>query len=246
MKSKKFHLSVAAAALCAACLAYPTASSAQQAEVGSIAYLPTPSIYQIEPAAGGDTQSNIEQDRRHWARFFEYEHREHCQGYVEPPEGWVFKRCRLEPIAPPVQVSTMTQIEPAAGGTVVGTYDMRSHMVYFDWDRDNIRPSEQPKISAAAQDIIQSRPSLVTIDGHADASGPNDYNMGLSSRRAQSVADALVSQGVSRDIISQDYHGEEDLAVETADGVRLEANRRASIQFTPTQPPAGTFQGPGM
>jgi len=243
MKSKKFLLSVAAAALCAAGLVYPATSHAQQTEVGSIAYLPTPSVYDIEPAAGGDAQPAVDKDRRRWARFFEYQHRENCQGYVDPPEGWVFHRCTLVPVPPPVQVTYMTEIEPAAGPP---TYDMRAHTVYFDWDRDTIRESEKPKISAAAQDIMQSRPSVVTIDGHADASGPNDYNMGLSSRRAQSVADALTSQGVSRDIISQAYHGEEDLAVDTVDGVRLEANRRTSIMFTPTQPPAGTFQGPGM
>jgi outer membrane protein OmpA-like peptidoglycan-associated protein len=251
MKNKFLTLSVAAVALGACSVLFPASAHAQQAEVGSIYYLPTPSIYQIEPAAGGavigtqESRAPIEKDRRHWARFFEYEHREHCQGYVDPPKGWVYERCHLVPAGAQVTetTSTVTQIEPAAGPVA---YDMRSVVVNFDWDRDNIRADQQQKVDEAAMNIVQSRANSVTIDGHADASGPNDYNMGLSERRAETIANALVAQGVNPAIIAKNAHGEEDLAVPTADGVRLEANRRVSIQYMPAAPAPGAMRGPGM
>lgn len=246
MKNTFLKLSVAAVALGACSVLFSAPAHAQQAEVGSIYYLPTPSIYQIEPAAGGDARAPIEKDRRHWARFFEYEHREHCQGYVDPPKGWVYERCHLVPASAEVTQTqtTVTQIEPAAGPAQ--TYDMRSVLVYFDWDKDNIRADQRQKVDEAAANIIQSRTNAVTIDGHADASGPNDYNMGLSARRAETIENALVAQGVNPAIIVKNARGEEDLAVPTADGVRLEANRRVNIQFTPAPAPAGSYNGPGM
>ncbi|MEZ0262664.1 MAG: OmpA family protein [Alphaproteobacteria bacterium] len=235
MKRKQLFMSVTAAALCAAFIFNSNPAQAQQAEVGSIAYLPSASIYQIEPAAGGDVQASIEKDRRHWARFFEYEHREHCQSYVPPPAGWTFKNCQLERVGAMQVSQTVTQIEPAAGPTtIVESYEPRQHMVYFNFDRDDIRPSEQQTIITAASDILNSRASLVTVDGHADAAGSNAYNMDLSARRAQTIENALVANGVNRSIIETKHHGEENLAVQTPDGVPEQANRRASIIFVPT------------
>ena len=130
---------------------------------------------------------------------------------------------------------TITQIEPAADPTVVTpTYQPRQHMVYFNFDRDNIRPGEEQTIITAADEIRQSRASSVMIDGHADAAGPNDYNMALSARRARTIENALIAQGVNRGIITTTPHGEENLAVQTPDGVPEQANRRASIIYVPT------------
>ncbi|MEH6665231.1 MAG: OmpA family protein, partial [Brevundimonas sp.] len=69
------------------------------------------------------------------------------------------------------------------------------------------------------------------IVGHTDTSGSAQYNVGLSQRRARTVADALVAQGVSGGVIQLDARGENDLARPTADGVREPLNRRATIDI---------------
>ena len=65
--------------------------------------------------------------------------------------------------------------------------------------------------------------------GHADTSGSAAYNVRLSERRARSVADALVGLGVNPGIVTADWRGETEPAVQTGDGVREPLNRRASI-----------------
>jgi outer membrane protein OmpA-like peptidoglycan-associated protein len=55
------------------------------------------------------------------------------------------------------------------------------------------------------------------------------YNVRLSERRAKVVADALVALGVQQSILSVDWKGKTDLAVQTPDGVREPLNRRATI-----------------
>jgi outer membrane protein OmpA-like peptidoglycan-associated protein len=67
------------------------------------------------------------------------------------------------------------------------------------------------------------------VVGYTDTSGSVAYNVRLSERRAKVVADALVALGVSQSILSVDWKGKTDLAVQTPDGVREPLNRRSTI-----------------
>jgi outer membrane protein OmpA-like peptidoglycan-associated protein len=67
--------------------------------------------------------------------------------------------------------------------------------------------------------------------GHADRSGPTNYNQRLSERRAEAVKSALVREGVPGNIIQTSGRGENENLVATADGVREPRNRRVEIVF---------------
>ncbi len=105
----------------------------------------------------------------------------------------------------------------------------REFVVYFDWDRSDLTAEASSVVTQAANYAKSGRPTRVLIVGHADTSGSAAYNVGLSNRRARTVADALVSQGVNGGVISLDGKGETALARPTADGVREPLNRRATI-----------------
>jgi outer membrane protein OmpA-like peptidoglycan-associated protein len=79
----------------------------------------------------------------------------------------------------------------------------------------------------------------VKVVGHTDTSGPEDYNMELSLRRARAVRDALAERGIPRDMIEIDNKGEKELLVPTPDSVREPANRRAKITFEERRQRAG-------
>jgi len=68
-----------------------------------------------------------------------------------------------------------------------------------------------------------------SVAGHADKSGNQRYNVGLSSRRADSVRDELVNRGVSAGVISTESFGETAPAVQTPDGAREPLNRVANV-----------------
>src|SRR3546814_18655927 len=67
------------------------------------------------------------------------------------------------------------------------------------------------------------------LAGHADRSGPADYNVGLSQRRADSVKGYMTSHAIPEGVISTDAFGESRPRVDTADGVREGQNRRVEI-----------------
>ena len=104
-----------------------------------------------------------------------------------------------------------------------------SFMVFFDWDRSNLSQQALNTIRQAADRFKTTGKARITATGHADRSGPENYNMALSLRRANAVKDALVRDGVPATAISVIGKGETQPLVPTADGVREPQNRRVEI-----------------
>jgi len=67
--------------------------------------------------------------------------------------------------------------------------------VYFDFDRYNVSSAERGKLDAA---IARVKGTKVIIAGYTDTFGTEEYNLGLSDRRAQSVRDYLVGLGANQ------------------------------------------------
>ncbi len=71
-----------------------------------------------------------------------------------------------------------------------------SFMVFFDWDSTRLNNQSMTVIGQAAAAYKSRGAARITATGHTDTSGPDNYNMALSLRRANAVKDALVQQGV--------------------------------------------------
>jgi hypothetical protein len=119
-----------------------------------------------------------------------------------------------------------------------------SFMVFFDWDRSNLSAQAMGTIQQAAAAYKSNSGARVTAVGHTDTSGPDDYNMALSLRRANAVKGALVQAGVPAGAIDTSGQGEQGLLVPTADGVREPQNRRVEILGAPMQTSMAIFQDP--
>jgi outer membrane protein OmpA-like peptidoglycan-associated protein len=104
-----------------------------------------------------------------------------------------------------------------------------SFMVFFDWDRSNLSQQALTTIGQAAAAFKSKGNARITATGHTDTSGPEAYNMALSLRRANTVKDALVRNGVPAQAITVIGRGEAGLLVQTGDGVREPQNRRVEI-----------------
>ena len=102
-------------------------------------------------------------------------------------------------------------------------------MVFFDWDRSNLSSQALNTIQQAATAFKTRGAARVTATGHTDTSGPEAYNMALSLRRANTVKDALVKEGVPATAITTVGRGEAGLLVQTGDQVREPQNRRVEI-----------------
>ncbi|MBK9035153.1 MAG: OmpA family protein [Myxococcales bacterium] len=68
--------------------------------------------------------------------------------------------------------------------------------IYFGYDDSSIAPSERDRLDANSACMNKSAARAVYVMGHTDGSGTDEYNIALSERRAQTVADYLARLGV--------------------------------------------------
>jgi peptidoglycan-associated lipoprotein len=83
--------------------------------------------------------------------------------------------------------------KPWAGG---GDAACTLATVYFGYDDSSIAPSERDRLDANSACISKTPQKSVYVMGHTDGSGTDEYNIALSERRAQTVADYLARLGV--------------------------------------------------
>ncbi len=102
-------------------------------------------------------------------------------------------------------------------------------MVYFSLDSDQLSADDQAVLDEIVAAVVAQNPANVTVMGHADRSGDDAYNQGLSERRAQTIASALVAAGIPETAINTMGYGESEPAVATEDGVAMRQNRRAIL-----------------
>ncbi|MCC8431015.1 OmpA family protein [Reyranella aquatilis] len=105
----------------------------------------------------------------------------------------------------------------------------QTFMVFFDWDRSNLTSQAVDTVRQAAQAYKTRGAANIVATGHTDTSGSPQYNMALSLRRANSVKEQLVREGVPATAITVNGRGEEGLLVQTGDNVREPQNRRVEI-----------------
>jgi outer membrane protein OmpA-like peptidoglycan-associated protein len=134
--------------------------------------------------------------------------------------------------APVIQLQThdcpeVAAVEPAAPAPLPA-----SGVVYFDFDKYNLRPDAQATLDDIIFDIKDRNLGGIVSNGHTDTAGPADYNMKLSQERADTVAEALIKAGIPAQIITTKAWGKTDLAVPTPDNTPYQANRRVVLDFT--------------
>ena len=100
--------------------------------------------------------------------------------------------------------------------------------IYFDFDSQTIRSSENGKIQQIASFLQQSN-SQIIIAGFTDERGTPEYNRGLGERRAESVREALIALGANAQNIQTVSFGAEMPADPASNEAAWAKNRRAEI-----------------
>lgn len=124
--------------------------------------------------------------------------------------------------------------EPGPRRATVTVSDSRiliSERIYFDFDRDTIRPVSKPLLDQVAS-VVRRLPGKpkVRVEGYTDNAGEEAYNKDLSYRRARAVVEYLVGKGVARARMSYVGYGSQTPVApnDSPDGRAL--NRR--VEFT--------------
>jgi peptidoglycan-associated lipoprotein len=81
--------------------------------------------------------------------------------------------------------------------------------VYFDYDKAILRDEARAALQKNAEWLKRRAGTKITVEGHCDARGTNEYNLALGDKRAVAVQNYLTSLGVAADRIMAVSKGEE-------------------------------------
>lgn len=149
---------------------------------------------------------------------------------VAPPTIAVTPAAPAEPVPAP-EPQPVPEPDPFAGDLdAVGAYARAQGLlgdVYFDYDQAGLSDATRDRLAANARFFQEHREFQITIEGHCDERGTNEYNLALGDRRANAVKDYLGSFGVAADRLRTISYGEErPFCSESAESCWHE-NRRA-------------------
>ncbi|MBP1687073.1 MAG: outer membrane protein precursor, partial [Deltaproteobacteria bacterium] len=105
------------------------------------------------------------------------------------------------PPPPPAPVAQVPPPPPAKKKIV-----LRS--VHFDFDKATLKTDAKPILDEAVQVLKQEGSVDIVVEGHTDSVGTDQYNLGLSRRRADSVRRYLVDHGIAASRITAEGLGE--------------------------------------
>jgi outer membrane protein OmpA-like peptidoglycan-associated protein len=105
--------------------------------------------------------------------------------------------------------------------------------ITFASDQDAIQSGFYPTLNSVALVLNKYGQSLVDIYGHTDSTGDDGYNLALSQRRAQSVANYLGTQRVDPRRLLVTGSGEAQPIASNANDTGRAQNRRVEIQISP-------------
>jgi len=146
------------------------------------------------------------------------------------------KKQEVKPQAPASEPVAQTMPNDTSGKYQLGDLEkdacLRQRVVYFDFDKDEIKPEFQ-QIMACHAKYLQDRPmAQMRLEGNTDERGSKEYNLGLGERRANAVSSALQANGGSASQISVISYGKEKPVCREHNEDCWSKNRRVEIVYT--------------
>ncbi len=104
--------------------------------------------------------------------------------------------------------------------------------IYFDFDKSDLKPEALDALAKNAQFLRQHPQFIVTVEGHCDERGTNEYNIALGDRRSSAARSYLTSSGVDAARLRTISYGEERPVCTESDESCWWRNRRAHFAIT--------------
>ncbi|WP_304517810.1 OmpA family protein [Cecembia rubra] len=107
--------------------------------------------------------------------------------------------------------------------------------IYFGFDESSIRKQHQNELADIVNQMKRNPDLRITIEGHADQRGNSVYNEKLSERRAKSIEEYLIRQGIEAKRIEYFYYGDSrpinDCKSQSCSQTQHQENRRATLRW---------------
>lgn len=103
--------------------------------------------------------------------------------------------------------------------------------VNFDFDKSNLKPNAKNILDDDVRMLKSNRRLKVSVEGHCDVRGTDAYNMNLSQRRADSVYNYLLKQGIDAKRMETVAYGRSRPLVPNTTEANMAKNRRVELKI---------------
>jgi len=134
-----------------------------------------------------------------------------------------------------VPVAQVLTQNPPRATTPVANKVVLNADTFFDFDKAALKPEGRQLLDQVTAQARSLTLDTVIAVGHTDSTGPEAYNQRLSERRAASVKDYLVSQGIDANRIYTEGKGELEPVATNATREGRAQNRRVEIEIVGTR-----------
>jgi outer membrane protein OmpA-like peptidoglycan-associated protein len=121
------------------------------------------------------------------------------------------------------QLNLILETRDTTRGLIVNMSD-----VLFDTGKYDLRPVAREKLARIAGIVLAHPGLMLEVEGHTDSVGTDEYNMQLSEKRASTVRDFLVQQGISSAITARGFGKSQPVASNDTPAGR-QSNRRVEM-----------------
>ncbi len=137
----------------------------------------------------------------------------------------------LRSLKEPGTIQENVKLEPIQVAKIEENAKITLNNIFFDFNWATLKPESFPELNRIVTLMNEKQSMQVEISGHTDPVGPADYNMGLSERRAKSVAKYIIDKGISSERISIKFFGETMLIDLTNTKTGNAKNRRVEFKI---------------
>ncbi|MCK5699643.1 MAG: OmpA family protein, partial [Cyclobacteriaceae bacterium] len=148
-------------------------------------------------------------------------------GYLAESEGYIAINANIDLKDVDVygELIKNLYLVPIEKGAVV-----RLNNIFFDFDKYVLKEASFPELNRIVELINKNKGIQISVEGHTDNIGTQEYNNKLSKRRANAVVDYLVKGGIAKDRMQSKGWGKTKPIVSNDDEIDgRELNRR--VQF---------------
>jgi OOP family OmpA-OmpF porin len=103
---------------------------------------------------------------------------------------------------------------------------------FFDFDEATLNPDGRRLLDQVAAHLLSLSLETIITTGHADSTGPDEYNQELSERRSQAVKRYLMNKGIDANRIYTDGKGETQPIATNKTVEGRKENRRVELHIT--------------
>ncbi len=151
----------------------------------------------------------------------------HLYGYLAESEGFASINANIDLVENKVYGDMLRDLYlvPIEVGAVV-----RLNNIFFDFDKYALKEASFPELNRVIEMMNKNEKMRISVEGHTDNIGTDEYNQRLSERRAKSVMDYLVAGGISKERLQSRGWGKTKPVASNDDEIAgRELNRR--VQF---------------